>query len=355
MRLSRLELTNYRNYKAAAADTDADLILILGPNAAGKTNFLESVYYLSRLKSFRAPDNLLVSEQEDYFKIAGRYNESNLEVVVQTKPRFAKQYKINDNKLKKINWKTFSTVLFVPQDLNLFELGPSPRRKFLDQVLSQVSLGYALDISSLEHVLKQRAALFQQIMERRADASGLDIWNQELSRLSMNIFTMRQQFIDYLNERISRVYQDLSDFNSQLVLEYKSIGVTSGDEFLDRLEGYRDAELRSGQNLFGPHRDDFILKKDGQENLYNSSRGELRSQILALKLLQAEYLDQHQMQPLILLDDVFSELDEIRRNKLITSLVGHQIFITTTEEHHLPKMGDKIKILKIENNQVKTA
>ena len=131
------------------------------------------------------------------------------------------------------------------------------------------------------------------------------------------------------------------------------MGGLTEEELLANLKIHEEAEIRSGKNLIGPHRDDFEIFKDGQLNLFNSSRGELRTQILALKLLQAEYLTQTGKKPLILLDDVFSELDEVRRTKLIESLTGHQIFITSTEEHHLPKIANSAQILKVENNEIK--
>ena len=353
--LKQVSLTNFRNYKQLEIDLNAELVLIVGLNAAGKTNFLESVYYLSRLKSFRAPDNLLVSKQEDYFKIAGQFADQKLEAIVQIYPRTARSYKIDEQKIRKVQWKTYATVLFEPQDLNLFELGPALRRKYLNQVLSQINLSYALDLVTLEHVLKQRSALFQQIYDRQASVSDLEIWNLELGRVSVNIYQQRKQLAEFIDDRLTDSYNHLTDFPSKLNFVYQGSDAATTEEFLEKLRRYADAEIRSGQNLYGPHRDDFVIEKDSQENLYNSSRGELRSQVLALKMLQAQYLDEHQLKPIILLDDVFSELDEIRRSKLITSLSGRQIFITTTEEHHLPAMAKDTQVLKVSENNIKTA
>jgi DNA replication and repair protein RecF len=347
--LESVSLTNFRNYKQAEFETDADLVLILGPNASGKTNFLETIYYLSRLRSFRAPDNLLVKSQEDYFKIAANFDEKNLEIITQILPRLGRVYKINEQKIKKMNWKTFATVLFVPSDLNLFDLGPSLRRKFLDQTLSQISMQYALDLATLEHILKQRGALFDQIFKQLAVIEDLAVWNAELAKVSVRINRARLIFTDYLNNQLNEVYNNLSDFSANLSLVYKGIEAESEAEFLEKLGQYQMGEVRSGQNLYGPHRDDFKIEKGGVENIYNSSRGELRSQVLALKLLQAKYLDEHKNKTIILLDDVFSELDEIRRTKLISSLSGHQIFITTTEEHHLPDFPGNIKKITTQN------
>ena len=136
MKVCQVSLKNFRNYKQISIDCDADLVLILGDNASGKTNFLESIYFLSRLKSFRAPDNLLVKNQEDYFELQAAVDNQSFEAMVQINPVLKRQYKINDQKTKRGLWQSFSTVLFVPNDLNLFQLGPILRRKFLDEIFS---------------------------------------------------------------------------------------------------------------------------------------------------------------------------------------------------------------------------
>lgn len=350
--IKSVSLINFRNYKEVFVETNSQLVLILGPNAAGKTNFLESIYFLSRLKSFRAPDNLLVKSQEDYFKIVGDLDGKKLETIVQIFPKLARSFKLDDQKVRRTNWKTFATVLFVPQDLNLFDLGPSLRRKFLDQTLSQIDLQYALDLVTLDHVLKQRASLFEQLFLRQASPSDLRIWNEELAKVSVRINSAREMFVEFINSHVSEIFGQLTTFTSALNVVYKGIDVSNEGEFLEKLGQYELGEIRSGQNLYGPHRDDFIIEKDSRENIYNSSRGELRSQILALKLIQARFLDQHRLKPIVLLDDVFSELDETRRLRLVENLKDHQIFITTTEEHHLPKVGSDTLILRVSDNQI---
>src|SRR6266511_443554 len=132
MRLSAVKLQNFRNYSTVSIDIHADLVLILGDNAAGKTNFLESIYFLSRLKSVRAPDNLLVKSLEDFFSLTGQVGDNKFEAIVQIQPALRRQFKINDQKTKRGFWNSYSVVVFVPNDLNLFQLGPILRRKFLD-------------------------------------------------------------------------------------------------------------------------------------------------------------------------------------------------------------------------------
>lgn len=354
MRLKSVYLENFRNYKRLEIDVDTDLTLIVGNNASGKTNFIESIYFLAYLKSFRAPDNLLVNIQEDYFKIVGTGDIGKMEAAVQIKPGLRRQFKLDDQKISRVHWQTFKTVLFVPNDLNLFILGPAARRKYLNESLTQLDPAYASDIVSLEHVLKQRGALLNEIAGYRATRDQLDFWDLQLAEISLRMSRVRRDFLSFIGDKFNNTYIRLTDLQAEFRFEYKGLPVEyTQDLFISRLREYQDAEVRSGQNLFGPHRDDFNIYKDGELNIYNSSRGELRAQILAIKLLQAEYLTVGKDKPIILLDDVFSELDETRREMLIKSLEGHQIFITTTDDPNVLKIKPDAKILKTEDNLLK--
>ena len=260
-------------------------------------------------------------------------------------------FKINNQKVSRTLWKSFSTVLFVPSDLNLFVLGPAPRRKFLDDTLCQISKEYSADLMMLESVLKQRASLLEKIYNKEARASELEIWDEQLAELSVRIDHQRLAFIDFLQKGFTVTCHTLTGFGSDFQIDYKP-AAQDKNEFLSHLLNLREAEIRTAQNLVGPHREDFTITKDGQLNIYNSSRGEQRSQILALKFLQAEFLYLHHLPPVILLDDVFSELDETRRSKLVENLGRFQIFIASTEEHHLPKLKQNAQILKVEDDTI---
>lgn len=353
MRVTSISLENFRNYEKVSISTDADLVLIVGENAAGKTNLLESIYYLSRLKSFRAPDLMLTRRGTDYFSVTGNVHDVAHEAIVQFSPKAGRVFKSAGQKTKRGLWNAFRTVLFVPNDLNLFILGPVLRRKFLDETLTQKSAVYNLNLTSLEHILKQRSALLQMLWRNEGDPQELEFWNKELARVSLAIRADRLEFVNFLQQRFSQTIAALTGFEYPCDIVFETFtGIENEQQFLMELARLSQAEIRSGKNLLGPHRDDFTINKDGELNIYNSSRGELRAQILALKLLQAEYLIDGDKKPVILLDDVFSELDEIRRNKLLESLIGHQIFITTTEEVHLPTAADKSLVLKVKDNSV---
>src|SRR5690348_4297838 len=143
MRLHAIKVHNFRNYDRAEAEFHSDLVLVLGPNAAGKTNFLESIYFLAQLRSFRSPDEWLVRQGQEHFDIAGRYHSQKLSAVVQTEPVLRRAFRADDVKVKRAFWPGFPVVLFVPGDLNLFTAGPQARRKFLDETISQVDKPYA--------------------------------------------------------------------------------------------------------------------------------------------------------------------------------------------------------------------
>src|SRR5690606_10624256 len=151
---------------------------------AGKTNLLESVHYLSRLKSFRAPDEFLVRHGESFFEISGRGPDWNAQAIVQTIPVTKRAFRLNEQQIPRNRWQLFRTVLFVPGDLNLFISGPAARRKFLDEVLVQTSAEYAAALQSLDHVLKQKSALLDQLREGLGDLGQLDFWNEQLALFS---------------------------------------------------------------------------------------------------------------------------------------------------------------------------
>jgi DNA replication and repair protein RecF len=354
MRLESIKLENFRNYEKVEVKVNSDLVLVLGENASGKTNLLESIYFLSQLKSFRVPDQFLVRTGADFFSLRASLNGQKIEAIVRIRPPVKRSFKIDELKVSRNFWQSFRTVLFVPSDLNLFTLGPQARRKFLDETLSQKSQEYAFALASLDHVLKQKAALLESLNHGQGEPTQLDFWNEQLAAASLVICTERLRFLKFIDSTLNKKNRVLTGFKMELRVEYKSqITPTDKQLIVDRLNQARQSEISSQMNLVGPHRDDFFVSKDGIGNIYNSSRGELRAQILALKLLQAEYLSDEKQKPVILLDDVFSELDETRRTKLLENLVNHQIFITTTEEHHLPKLNEDALVLKIENNDIK--
>ncbi|MGE5392367.1 MAG: DNA replication/repair protein RecF [Candidatus Saccharibacteria bacterium] len=347
--LTRLELENFRSYEKIGVDCGSDLVLVLGENAAGKTNLLEAVYYLNTLESFRSPDPLVVRRGAGHFRVSGRFDDGReAEVVVQTSPVTRRGYRIDKQKTRRSDWSINPVVLFVPQDLNLFFLGPANRREFVNRILSQVNPGYRTDLSELTQVLKQKTALLEAIRDGVADRAELSFWNDRLADISLRIYEGRSEFASFVNSRFPEVYARITDLPGSFSLEYRHMKKTEKSELMAHLTEHIEAEVASGTNLIGPHRDDYRLLKDGVEVIHLSSQGELRSQILALKLIEAAFLEGRSgRKATVLLDDVFSELDEMRRGRLMEFFAENQVFITTTEEHHLPGFKREFMVLRL--------
>lgn len=352
--LKRLELENFRSYEKIGVDCDSDLVLILGDNAAGKTNLLEAVYYLLTLRSFRSPDALLAKTDTGYFQISGEFSDSvNAQVVVQVTPSLRRKCRLNGQSRVRSEWLFNPVVLFVPSDLNLFFLNPSERRRFLNQVLSQTKPGYESDIAELNRILKQKTALLALIQQGGASSAELDLWNEQLARVSVGVTAARQELVDYLEASFNSMYQQLFGTSRHFSFDYKRIKFSDFDQLLSYLNEHKSAEIASGTNLIGPHRDDLSLVADGTNTIHNSSQGEMRSQILTLKFLESNFLEQKTgKNPTVLLDDVFSELDEIRRGRLMQFFSNNQVFITTTEEHHLPGFNRSCKIIRLNQSNL---
>jgi DNA replication and repair protein RecF len=332
MHISNLKLTNFRNYKKVNIDFSPDTVFVCGKNASGKTNLIESIYYLSNLHSFRAADPNLINKSEDYFSASSLVGLERFEVVVQKNPVLRRVFKVNDQKVKKIAWTSFPVVLFSPTDLNIFILGPEARRRFLNDILLEKDRAYSLDLNFLEHILKQRKALLQRLFKAEASYDELEFWNKELAIITVRISKARRMLLEHINDRFTGIYRELTGFDTVYEVIYKGLGEGVDESgFLEKLRSHQDLEIRTQANLFGPHRDDFLIYKDGVMNTLNSSRGELREQVLAMKMVHAHYVSTPNKKPIVLLDDVFSELDEERKARLLSGFLGFQVFITTTE------------------------
>lgn len=352
--LRSIELENFRSYAKIGVDVGSDLVLVLGDNASGKTNLLEAVYYLLTLSSFRSPDNLIVKSGEGHFRVSGNLSDSvEAVVVVQTSPAVRRKYLIDGKATNRNNWALPPAVLFVPADLNLFFLGPADRRVWINRILSQTEPGYRDDLSELSRILKQKTALLNAIADGQASGSELIVFNEQLAKVSVRITEARSNFLDYLQKSFKVRYEELTGLSREYRFVYRRVKEMGFDRLVDYLNGHAQAEIASRANLIGPHRDDVSLVSGEVLVVHNSSQGELRSQLLTLKLLETGYVEERTGRaPIILLDDVFSELDETRRTGLTEMLHGHQIFLTTTEEHHLPKNLAGGKVLTVEKGMV---
>lgn len=346
MRIKNVKIKNFRNYPDLDLAVSNDVVVFTGPNAVGKTNLLESLYFASLFKSFRDDTEFIFLKDSDALELVldveKNGEDHRLEVFLQKKDKVYANFKINGVRKKRKDAQGFiNVVVFDPSDVEMFSKTPETRRKFLNMVLCQKSLQYMEDLAGYKKVLVQKTKLLQQIKQHEASAEALSVWNDQLVEFGVKIILKRKEFINYLNRNISEIYANISGFNRPVDVWYGGFAGESEEElsleFKEKLNKLLAKEIFLGMCLVGPHKDDFSLKSDGLFLSPFSSRGELRSQVLALKILELEYLSKGEEKPILLLDDVLSELDEIRQGYLLKFLQGKfQVFITTTQNLDMP-------------------
>ena len=345
--IEKIRLTDFRNFKSKLIEFSDEITVIVGHNAVGKTNILESLFLLSTGKSFKAKvEEDMVNEKTDIGRVKGKIKEVELEVVLTrglidigaSQPEKVARKRLLVNKVPKrlIDFAgNFKVVLFGPWDMDLVTESPSLRRKFLDNVLSQVDREYRRSILSYEKGLRQRNKLLFRIREEGVPRSQLTFWNQLLIKNGDYIAEKRQEFIQFVNSTKS-----LND--QKFFLEYDKSAISEG-----RLDQYREEEVSAATTLVGPHRDDFIFKEK-ERNLSNfGSRGEQRMGILWLKLAELTFIEEKVGErPTLLLDDIFSELDHEHRDVVMKLASKQQTIITTADEHFIENLqaGDIIKL-----------
>lgn len=352
MKIKNIQLKNFRNYPELNLDITNDMVVLSGPNAVGKTNLLESVYFMSLFKSFRDDADYIFmrgqSATEVKMIVEKGGEEHVIEVYLEFRDKIYANFKIDGVKKKRKEAQSFvQVVIFDPTDVDLFTKTPEARRKYLNMVLSQKSVEYLDWLTQYKRVLFQKNRLLQDVKTGRNNGEGLDSWNQQLIDVGSEIVFERKKFINFLNQTISEVYTSISSFHRPVEVAYEGIPGDSLEEikkeFAALLVEQANREKMLATSLVGPHRDDFFLKSDGLLLPPFSSRGERRSQVLALKILELEYLSADGDKPILLLDDVLSELDDTRRTFLLRYLYGKfQTLITST--HPLEMAGQHVTL-----------
>lgn len=342
--IKSINLVNFRNFKKKTVDFSEKLTVIVGPNASGKTNILESLYLLSTGKSFKAQiEEEMIGYTAEIARISGKVIGPDLEAIltrdVDGWPK--KRLLVNGVPKRLIDFAgNFKVVLFGPWDLDLVTESPSLRRRFLDSTLSQVDREYRRAILSYEKGLRQRNRLLFRIREEGLSRGQLLFWNQLLIKNGDYISSARQNFIEYAN-----LYPSLQSTNYSLQYDRSAISEA-------RLEQYAEEEIAAVTTLVGPHRDDFLFriqtnKKEKRDLATYGSRGEQRMGILWLKLREFAFVEvKSGEKPTLLLDDILSELDHEHRKIVVELVKGQQTIITTADEHFV-KGFKKVEIIKL--------
>lgn len=333
--ITDLRLQHFRSYKDAAFELDGGVNIIVGPNASGKTNLLEAVLVLARGNSYRAKDAELVLFGKEWARLDADLPDSKRVLKLQTQPdgKVAKTFEIDGQTLSRLSpARTLPLVLFEPNHLLLLNSSPDLRRTFLDDLLEQTIPSFGATRRHYKRVLAQRNSLLKR--NPRDLTEQLFVWNVRLGELGGQIVRERSALVDRFAERAAGLYASLTGKKHDVGLHYQTQFATGHYEtaLLHKLESSVDLDVARGFTAYGPHRDDLEVSIGGHAVQEAASRGEIRTMVLALKIMELQLVEEVRNEPpLLLLDDVFSELDGKRRHALTDYLKNYQTFITTTD------------------------
>ena len=365
MYIKKLKLHDFRNYKSLNITLTKGINIIYGENAQGKTNLLESIYVLGLTKSHRNfIDNNLINNEGEYLTIEGIINnqkiDNKLNIYIDSKN---KVLKFNNNTIKKISdyISIINIIIFYPDDLELIKGSPIIRRKYINLELSQLYSNYFIIINEYSKILKLRNEYLKKINKKiSVDKNYLEILTNYLIEKSIIIYKMRYKFINKINDYCGDIYKDIMNLDNFNIKYKPSIEIDLKDlnlkEYLKKeYEKKLDYDIKFCSTSIGPHKDDieFYL---GDKNLkYYGSQGQQRIAVLALKLAEIEIFKKYkEATPILLLDDIFSELDDKKKNNLLKYINKDiQTIITTTDLNNLDKkLIKKSKLFNINNGNI---
>ncbi|MBP7760300.1 DNA replication and repair protein RecF [Candidatus Saccharibacteria bacterium] len=328
MYISGIRLQNFRTYHEVDFTFNTDITVVVGPNGSGKTNLLEALYMVGYGKSFRDSDEHLTMYDYDWWKIMSNVDGTPREVRYHDK---TKQFRIGEKSLLRLpRAQHLPVVLFEPDDLSLIHGAPASRRRYIDQLITHITPGYTTTLRRYERVVAQRNTLLRH---QEIDHDTLFVLDIMLAELAEVIVVARNEIIRQWNERLSQYYSYIADAQTPISVNYHTPIDTNHykQSLLSHLKSRLNHDHLTGSTSHGPHRDDYGFFVNNNPFVTTASRGEVRTLILALKQHEVHMIDTyHSTDSLLLLDDVFSELDTTRQKKLLTAYYDHQTIITTT-------------------------
>ena len=345
--ISEIRLRQFRSYLDSKFVLSSGVNVVVGPNASGKTNLLEAVMVVGRGGSYRAPDADLVMHNKNWARIDTITGEDKRALKISVSSLPAKELVINNKVHKRITSALqIPVVLFEPGHLNMLSGSPDARRRYIDGVLEQIDAGFKKAKKDYERVLRQRNNLLKKGVAARNEFFP---WDVRLSQLAGLMVVARTELIDALNKEIGGVYGSIAGKKTPIAIIYESKinPLQYESQMLKKLEGSFELDRLRGYTGVGPHRDDLKILINNKESTLVASRGESRTIIVSLKALEADILNHSLgLAPIILLDDVFSELDIRRSSRLSSFLDKYQSLITTTDSSHNPGRDSKANIIK---------
>lgn len=345
MFIEKLQLKNYRNYEQLDISFDNKVNVIIGENAQGKTNLLEAIYLLAFTKSYRTSnDRELILWDQEFAKITGSLVKKNdqivpLELIFHKTGKKAKLNRIEQKRLSEYIG-SLNVVMFAPEDLSLVKGSPQIRRRFIDMELGQIEPVYIYHLGQYQKILKQRNHLLKQLQYEQQETTFLDVLTDQLVKHAAIILKRRYNFLKLLKKWAIPIHYQISRELEELDITYtSSIEVLEDDDeekleqkYLEAFSQAKANEIRRGSTLVGPHRDDLIFFINEKDVKLYGSQGQQRTTALSLKLAEIDLIyEQIGEYPILLLDDVLSELDDFRQSHLLSTIQGKvQTFVSTT-------------------------
>ncbi len=349
MIIKSIELINYRNYEKLHINFDKGVNILYGDNAQGKTNVLESIYLCCTTKSHRGSrdkDIIKFENEEAHIRSLFEKNEIDYQIDMHLRSDKSKGIAINGIKLKKAAelLGIANIILFSPEDLSIIKNGPSDRRRFIDTELCQLDKIYLYNLTNYNKIVNQRNNLLKDITIHPELRDTLDVWDSQLVSLGTKIIDRRNLFINQLNEIIYEIHKNLSGDKEKLKIKYEpNVEII---EYEQKIRRNREKDIRYKLTSVGPHRDDFTFYINDVDTKKFGSQGQQRTAALSLKLSEIKLVKNiTNHMPVLLLDDVLSELDSSRQNFLMNSIGDIQTIITCTGLDEF--INNRIKINKI--------
>ena len=344
MIIRSLAIDNIRSHHQLAKKFSSNMTVITGPNGSGKTSRIEASLVALEGKSFKATDSDLLRRESEWWRIELYLDDQQR--VVKFQPDAAtkrKQFVIDGKKISRLPAVSrYPVVLFEPDDLRLLHGSPTRRRQFVDRFAGQLVVGYSQVVRRYERALSQR----NRLLKSGSHTDTLFAWNVSLAKYGAQIVDMRVRLIERLNGGLGPTYHTIAQSKDAVSLHYSHTVIDHTEQkLLAELESHIDRDRLLGYTTVGPHRHDVMFRFNDSSAISSASRGEVRTIVLALKFLEVDIVQEVTgQQPIVLLDDVFSELDTKRQTHLATKFKDHQIIMTSTDA---PKILDKAKIIRL--------
>ena len=362
MKLNKITLENFRNYGNITAEFDGRVNLLVGDNAQGKTNLLEAISYLGSGKSFRAQKTAeMVRFSADFADVEGEIQSQGRNQTLRwvlfsnSRPRMLYRNGVKKRSATELAG-VFPTVLFCPEDLMILKAGSAPRRRLGDQTLCALRPNYEAALTQYQRILDQKSRILKDRLENPAVDAILPEYNTRLCQVGALLISYRARFYEALGKEASAFHGQFSGGAEEFTLHYRTVSTVTDpfapvevlcSQLQDHLQSHYRAELSSVQCLTGPHKDDFDVMLNGISLKSYGSQGQTRTAAISLKLAQRQLMAREWgEEPILLLDDVLSELDPRRQDFVLNQIEQGQVFITCCEPGRFTRLGKTIQIQK---------